>query len=86
MGGADRPVDSGSVRTALERTDQILVRLRSALDAGARESAPGTYDRAAARQTTAWEAFNAGDLKKALTNTKVARNLASNSLQQLENE
>ncbi len=86
MGGADRPVDSGSVRTALERTDQILVRLRSALDAGARESAPGVYDRAAARQTTAWEAFNAGELKKALTNTKVARNLASNSLQQLEND
>lgn len=86
MRGGDRPIDSGSVRTALERTDQVLERLRSALDTSADETAAGMYDRAAARQTASWEAFNAGDLKKALTNTKVARNLADNALQQLANE
>jgi hypothetical protein len=86
MQGTDRPVDRGSVRTALERTDQVLGRLRSALDTNANETAAGMYTRAAARQAASWEAFNDGDLKKALTNTKVARNLANNALQQLENE
>jgi hypothetical protein len=81
----NRTIDADSARRALERTDEIIARLRAALDSGAGETAAEIHDRAANRQTTAWNAFESGDLKKALANTKVARNLANRALRQLEN-
>jgi len=85
MRDLDRTIDEDSARRALERTDEIVARLRSALESGGGDPATQLHDRAASRQTAAWEAFESGDLKKALANTKVARNLASRALQQLEN-
>ncbi len=78
-------ISDDSVRQALERTDQILSRLREALDRSAGEAATELYERAVARQNTARKALTSGELKKALANTKVARNLASTALQQIEN-
>jgi hypothetical protein len=80
-----KEISDDSVRQALERTDQILSRLREALDQSASDSATELYDRALARQNAARESFESGDLRKALANTKVARNLASTALQQIEN-
>ncbi len=83
--GGKTDISDDSVRQALERTDQILSRLREALDRSAGEAATELYERAVARQNTARKALTSGELKKALANTKVARNLASTALQQIEN-
>jgi hypothetical protein len=85
MRAMNADIDEESVRQTLERTDEILERLRAALGAGDDETAAGLFDRASERQATAWNSFNKGDTKKALANTKVARNLANNALRQLEN-
>jgi hypothetical protein len=84
MREADRPIDADSARRALERTDETIARLRAALNDNGGTAAE-LHDRAANRQAIAWEAFNSGELKKALANTKVARNLATRALQQLNN-
>jgi hypothetical protein len=86
MRSIDRSIDSDSARRALVRTDEIIARLRAALDNNGGTAAADLHQRAADRQTAAWEAFNSNNLKKALANTKVARNLANRALQQLENE
>jgi len=85
MRDTDRSINADSARRALERTDETIARLRAALDSSDGEVAVELHDRAANRQATAWDAFNSGDLKKALANTKVARNLANRALQQLKN-
>jgi len=81
----DRSINADSARRALERTDDTIARLRAALDSDGGDAANELHERAANRQATAWEAFNSGELKKALANTKVARNLANRALQQLKN-
>ena len=83
---ANKDIDKESVRQTLERTDQILARLGDALAGAEDDVARELFDRASGRQTAAWEAFSSGDLKKALANTKVARNLAKTALQQLDND
>jgi hypothetical protein len=85
MHGMNGDIDTESVRQTLERTDEILDRLRDALGAGDDEAAAGMFARASERQAAAWKTFNEGDAKKALANTKVARNLANRALRQLEN-
>lgn len=85
MRSLDRAIDAESAKRALVRTDETIARLRAAVDNNGGATASQLYERAARRQAKAWEAFNSNDLKKALANTKVARNLANRALQQVEN-
>lgn len=80
-----RDIDDTSARRALERTDAVLARLRDALDDAQTGTAADLFARASKRQREAWSAFDSGDFRKALANTKVARNLATNALRRLEN-
>jgi hypothetical protein len=82
----DRSIDGESARLALVRTDEVIARLKAALDSNGGTTASELHERAVVRQRAAWDAFNSNDLKKALANTKVARNLANRAIQQLENE
>lgn len=86
MRAMNKDIDVESVRNTLERTDQALANLRSALEGTDNEQASDLYARASDRQTAAWNALESGELKKALANTKVARNLAGTALRLLENE
>jgi hypothetical protein len=76
-------INNDSVKSALERTDDVLAGLRERLDDPADGTARELYERASARQRSAWESFAAGELRRALANTKVARNLASTALRRL---
>lgn len=86
MRAMDRGLDAGSVRQTLQRTDVVLSRLGAALDATPNEQAADLFERASNRQETARNAFESGNLRKALANTKVARNLANSALRLLESE
>jgi hypothetical protein len=55
------------------------------LDGNGGDTTSQLYDRAVRRQEAAWNAFDSGDFRKALANTKVARNLANRALQQSDN-
>lgn len=79
----DKPIAVDRVKQALEKTDQILARTRSALEDVNDNAAEALYARAASRQATAWDAFESGQLKRALANSKIARNLAKKALRQL---
>jgi tetratricopeptide (TPR) repeat protein len=83
MRAIDNPIDLHRVKEALEQTDQALVRVRSALTARDDDAAGALYKRAAARQASAWDAYESGQLRRALANTKIARNLAKKALRQL---
>jgi hypothetical protein len=85
MGSANRDVDAGSAKRALERTDETIAKLRESLDNDTGDTASQLYERAVRRQNEAWNAFDAGDFRKALANTKVARNLANRALRHLKN-
>jgi tetratricopeptide (TPR) repeat protein len=78
-----KDINDVTVRRALHRTDEILDTLRGRLGGSAPQAPSRLYLRAANRQQTAWKSFNAGHLRKALADTKVARNLASNALRKL---
>jgi hypothetical protein len=78
-------IDAESVRGTLERTDQALSKLRSALEGADNEEAEDLFRRASDRQASAWDAFESGEMKRALANSKVARNLAGTALRLLEN-
>ena len=83
MRAIDKPIDVDRVKQALEQTDQILARTRSALTDVEDTDAEALFRRAASRQATAWDAFESGQLKRALANSKIARNLAKKALRQL---
>jgi hypothetical protein len=86
MRAMNREIDAESVRQTLERTDGLLSRLGTALQTTPNEQATALFERASNRQAAAWNALNSGDSKKALANTKVARNLANSALRLLDKE
>jgi hypothetical protein len=85
-GALDKPIDVGDVRAALARTDETLRRLEEALAGSDNDAARELHDRAARRQDEARESLDAGEPRKALALTKVARNLAAKALRVLDGE
>jgi hypothetical protein len=82
--GIDRPVDTDTVRAALDNTDRELRRLGKALRDNDDAEARGMFERATRRQQEARKALENHRLRRALALTKVARNLVGNALRQLE--
>ena len=77
LAAARRPIDREAVVSALQRTDEILERLRADLERKPDEAARAILDRARERQSEAKEAFVAGEFRKALALTRVARAIAA---------
>jgi len=84
--GMERPVVPETVRAALAQTDEVLERVQAALAEEENATARDFFERATARQAEATAAFEAGDPRKALALTRVARNLATNALRELGRE
>lgn len=84
MRDVEKPVNPGQVRTALERTDESLAQARAAIQGKGDASAEALLQRAFSRQVSAWDAFESGEPKKALANTKIARNLAKKALRRFD--
>ncbi len=74
------------VRRTLVETDEILARLRGALEGSDSDGAPELYKRARANQEKAWREFDDDRLRAALAHTKLARRLARNALRQLRDD
>ncbi len=74
------------VRRALVETDEILARLKGALEGSDSDIAPELYKRARANQEKAWREFDDDRLRAALAHTKLARRLARNALRQLRDD
>jgi hypothetical protein len=86
LGGMQKPLDADQVAGALAATDEALERARAAVGKSDNETARSLLERASARQRAARAALDAGDLRRALTLTRVARNLVRRALTELGNE
>lgn len=84
MRSVDSAVDPDAVRTALERTDQVIARLHDALGGNDNRGARDYLERATARQREARGALADGDARRALALTRVAHNLARSGLSALD--
>ncbi len=79
------PVDPAAVEAALTRTDEVLARLRDAVDRSHDDDARALLQRATARQDEARRALADGEPRRALALSKVAFNLAKTALDRVGN-
>ncbi|MDH3217508.1 MAG: hypothetical protein OEN01_14700 [Candidatus Krumholzibacteria bacterium] len=74
------------VESALKKTDEILGRLREAVEQSRDELAAELLSRAQTKQDKAWQNFRQARLRAALANTRLARKLANRAFEQLRYE
>ncbi len=81
-----RPLKRELVRSALEETDRLIHRIKNEEASSKDDLARKLIERAEEHQEKAWNAFEREGLKRALTQTRVARNLARKAAEQMKNE
>jgi hypothetical protein len=84
LGATARDLDEGDVEAALQETNGILERAGEEINNSGNELAEDVFARAQAKQERAWEAFRQGQLRSALANTRLARNLAKRAIALLQ--
>ncbi len=83
LGAMKKPMDAATVANTLAQTDAVIEQLRSRLEDSDNETAQALYERARDRQANARTALEAGELRRALALTRVARNLARRGLAEI---
>jgi len=83
LGAMKKPLDADTVGKTLKQTDTVIETLGARLADKNNDTARSLYERAHNRQVNAWTAMEAGELRRALALTKVARNLARRGLAEI---
>lgn len=82
----ERPLRVEGVKKALEKTDRLLAQVKEQIQGSSDEQASALYTRATRRQAEAWKELEAGRLKRALAQTRLAATLAREALEEIGDE
>jgi len=83
LDGLKKELSREDVEPALRGTDKLLERLKDAVEYARDDVAAEFLRRARSKQDKAWQSLRQGQLRAALANTRLARRLANQALQQL---
>ena len=75
VGSMNKPLNADEVGAALRRTDELIEQVKAEVVRSDRPENADILERIISHQDTAWQEYQRGRLKAALTRTKLARNL-----------